>query len=180
MVSAVATRPASASWPRWPLLVILTILLLGPPVAALFIATGLPILRDLGWLARDLLSQYICPTPVKSYSLFGAPMAVCARCWGATIGLWVGYGLFYQSRKQLSVEYKQHSWASASVSIARFVAMPWFIRFMLGTLPFLLWVGEISYWPGAPYWLLLLIGIQAGVGAGVFFCSIWPCLSFQE
>ena len=72
---------------------ILAVLFFGPLIAPLFQATRLPLLADSGALARDLLSRYICPTPAKSYVLLGFPMAVCARCWGATIGLWAAWHL---------------------------------------------------------------------------------------
>src|SRR5689334_2744500 len=72
----------------WPLKTLLAVLFLGPLVAPLFQATRLPFVAGSGALARDLLSHYICSTPAKSYALLGFPMAVCARCWGATIGLW--------------------------------------------------------------------------------------------
>ncbi len=81
-------------WPIWPLLAILAVLFLGPLIAPLFQATGLPLIADSGALARDMLSRYICPTPVKSYVVLGFPMAVCARCWGATIGLWAAWFVF--------------------------------------------------------------------------------------
>ncbi|MEO7911877.1 MAG: DUF2085 domain-containing protein, partial [Roseiflexaceae bacterium] len=71
--------------------VILVVLFFGPLIAPLFQATQLPLVADSGALARDLLSHYICPTPAKSYVLLGFPMAVCARCWGATIGLWAAW-----------------------------------------------------------------------------------------
>ena len=75
-----------------PLLIaILALLFFGPLIAPLFQATQLPLLADSGALARDLLSRYICPTPTKSYVLLGFPMAVCARCWGAAIGLWAAW-----------------------------------------------------------------------------------------
>jgi uncharacterized membrane protein len=144
------------------LLVFLWVLFLGPLVAALFLATGLPFVADAGWLARNLLSTYICPTPAKSYMLFGQPMAVCARCWGATIGLWGGYLVF-----------RGHTtWRP----LAMLLALPWPTRLLVAALPFGAWVAEIMAWPAAPYWLLLLNGAQAGFGAGLFFCSIWPGL----
>ena len=95
------TTMSQRSWPTWPYRVFLVVLFFGPPAAALFIATGLPIMTDLGWLARDLLSTYVCPTPAKSYELLGAPMAVCTRCWGATIGLWLAwFGVQWGQRHQ--------------------------------------------------------------------------------
>jgi hypothetical protein len=47
---------------------------------------------------------------------------------------------------------------------------------LASTLAFLLWAAEISWWPAAPYWLLLLNGANAGLWAGLFLCSIWPGL----
>lgn len=138
---------------------VLWVLFLGPPAAALFIASGVPLMRDTGQLARDLLSTYVCPTPTKSYSIYDAPMAVCARCWGATIGLWAGYLLLRHTRQR---------W------LGRFLGLPVMLRFVLVALPFLLWVAEIGAWPLAPYWVLLLNGAFAGWAAGLFFCSIWP------
>jgi uncharacterized membrane protein len=148
------------------LLVFLWVLFLGPLVAALFLATGLPLVADAGWLARDLLSTYICPTPAKSYMLFGQPMAVCARCWGATIGLWGGY-LMFRGHIAGFAPWRPLAW---------FLGLPWLARLLMVALPFGAWVAEIMAWPAAPYWLLLLNGAQAGVGAGLFFCSIWPGL----
>src|SRR5687768_10460545 len=72
---------------------ILVVLFFGLLIAPLFQATQLLLVADSGALARDLLSRYICPTPTKSYELLGFPMAVCARCWGAAIGLWAAWYL---------------------------------------------------------------------------------------
>lgn len=149
-------------WPAWPYRVFLVVLFFGPPAAALFIATGLPIMTDLGWLARDLLSTYVCPTPAKSYTLFGAPMAVCTRCWGATIGLWLAWFGVQQSQRQQSLP----GWFT----------WHWTIRLITALVPFGLWWLEIHYWPTASYELLLLNGAIAGCAAGVFFCSLRPNL----
>lgn len=154
--------PARQPWPRWPYLTFLWILFLGPPVAALCIASGLPVLTWLGWLARDLLSTYVCPTPAKSYELLQAPMAVCTRCWGATIGLWVGWFLATHPR--------------AAAPLRPWFALPVLLRLATAAVPFSLWWGEITYLPAASLELLLLNGILAGTAAGMLFCSIWPGL----
>ena len=60
--------------------------------------------------------------------------------------------------------------------LAGFLVLPWHMRLLLAALPFVLWVAEIIGWPAAPLWLLVLNGAQAGLGAGLFFCSIWPGL----
>lgn len=147
--------------------VILWVLFLGPLIAPLFVATGLPLVADSGQLARDLLSTYICPTPAKSYYLLNQPMAVCARCWGATIGLWAGYILFQANQRIF-----QHGWQP----LRRFLTLAWPMRLLLVVLPFGLWVAEIGGWSSAPLWVLVVNGALAGCGAGLFFCSIWPGL----
>jgi hypothetical protein len=161
-------RPtAPHAWPRWIFDTLLWVLFLGPLISPLFRATGLPLVSDAGLLARDLLSLYICPTPERSYLLLGLPMAVCARCWGATIGLW-GARLLIGSRY------------SSSAPLRAFRSLPWAARLLLCALPFLLWPLEIvGHYQGlwfAPLWLLLLNGAQAGLAAGLFFCSAWPGL----
>ncbi|MFV9506422.1 MAG: DUF2085 domain-containing protein [Oscillochloridaceae bacterium umkhey_bin13] len=155
------------AWPRWIFDALLWILFLGPIISPLFRATGIPLVADSGLLARDLLATFVCPTPERSYLLFGLPMAVCARCWGATIGLWAARLLvtspFGQSRP-----------------LQIFRAWPWSVRLLLCALPFLLWpleiVGHYQGWWYAPMSLLLVNGIQAGFAAGLLFCSLWPGL----
>lgn len=154
-------------WPRWIFDLLLWVLFLGPVISPLFRATGLPLVSDAGLLARDLLAHYVCPTPERSYMLFGLPMAVCARCWGATIGLW-GARLLMGSSVALRGP------------LGRLRALPWLLRLLICALPFLLWplemVGHYEGWWFAPLWLLLLNGAQAGFAAGIFFCSVWPGL----
>lgn len=146
-------------WPTWPYQLFMAILFLGPPVAAVFIASNVALMQDLGWLARSLLSTYVCPTPAKSYEIMGAPMAVCARCWGATIGLWI-------------------SW----VIVRRATVLPtwfgwhWLVRLGTALVPFGVWWLEIHWWPQAAYSVLLINGAIAGASAGAFFCSLWPGL----
>lgn len=158
---------AGRVWPLWPLHTILLVLFLGPIISPLFRLTGLPLISDSGLLARSLLANYICPTPQFSYLLGGLPMAVCARCWGATIGLLLGY-----------VSWR--AWAQLPL-LGSFQALAVWQRLLICALPFLLWPLEIVLGARAtwnlPYWLILLNGIQAGYAAGLFFCSIWPGLN---
>jgi uncharacterized membrane protein len=167
-------RTAPQRWPRWILETLLWILFLGPLASPLLRATGLPLLGDAGLLARDLLSSYVCPTPERSYLLFGLPMAVCARCWGATVGLWVAY---------LSVRrYTTPDTRPTPLDSLR--RRSWFQRLLICAAPFLLWPLEIAGaaqgWWSAPLWLLLLNGAQAGFSAGLFFCSVWPGMWAQR
>lgn len=117
-------------------------------------------MTELGWIARSLLTTYVCPTPLKSYELLGAPMAVCTRCWGATIGLWLGW--FIATRH------------TAPSAITAWFRLPTALRFLLAILPFALWWLEIRFWPTASYEVLLLNGALAGTTAGMFFCSVYP------
>jgi hypothetical protein len=170
----------------WPFVVLrgfpvlLAVLFLGPLIAPLFQATRLPLVADSGALARDLLARYVCPTPAKSYALLGLPMAVCARCWGATIGLWAAWLLFRRptpdDRRPTMIN-RQRSAVSSRWSVVgslqqAYFSLPWPARLLLGALPFGLWVAEIDLWSAAPNWLLLLNGAFAGFWAGLFFCSL--------
>jgi hypothetical protein len=157
-------------WPRWWLDMILAVLFLGPLLSPLFRATGQPMVDETGALARDLLALYICPTPAQSYMLFDYPMAVCARCWGATIGLWI-------ARLWLPALLRRHHALAAGLHWFR--GLPWVARLLLCGLPFLLWPLEIvgsgqGWWALPPLWVLLINGAQAGCAAGVFFLSVWP------
>jgi hypothetical protein len=156
---------------------ILAVLFFGPLIAPLFQATHLPLIADSGALARDLLSHYVCPTPAKSYMLLGFPMAVCARCWGATIGLWVGWLAVQVADRRSQITGRRSQDAGDLRLVSGYLALAWPTRLLIGALPFVLWVAEIRWWPGAPYWMLLVNGAFAGYWAGLFFCSIWPGLS---
>src|SRR4051794_10765085 len=162
---------------------ILVVLFFGPLIAPLFQATRLALVANSGDLARDLLARYICPTPAKSYMLLGFPMAVCARCWGATIGLWAAWLLIRQmtnddrptsGARHFALVIHRSPFIRQSLQI--YVALAWPARLIVSALPFLLWVAEIRLWTAAPYWVLLLNGAFAGFWAGLFFCSIWPGL----
>jgi hypothetical protein len=142
----------------WPLLTLLGVLFFGPLLAPLLQATGLPALADSGALARDVLSRYVCPTPAKSYALLGFPMAVCARCWGATIGLWGAWFLF--RRLQIGLY--------TSTMVSAYVSLPALLRLSVAIGALLLWTLEINLWPGAPLPALILNGANGGFWAGMF------------
>lgn len=144
------------------LLIVLAVLFFGPLLAPLFQATRLPWVADSGALARDLLAHYVCPTPAKSYVLLGFPMAVCARCWGATIGLWAAWWAVGGSRR---------SAVGSRQSLLQ--RLGWPPRLLLAALPFGLWVAEIAWWPAAPLWVLLLNGALAGCWAGVVVLRVF-------
>lgn len=163
----------------------LAVLFLGPVVSPLFRATGLPLLSDAGLLARDLLSAYVCPTPDRSYALLGFPMAVCARCWGATVGLLLARTLFRATGRPRRPNLLDGPYPRALLApLGRIALAPLPVRLLLCALPFLLWPLEIAGaaqgWWYAPLWLLLLNGAQAGFFAGIFFCSIWKGLSVVD
>lgn len=158
--------PLSRPYRHNPLLLVaLAVLFLGPIIAPLFQASGLAALVWSGALARDLLASYVCPTPAKSYLLLGFPMAVCARCWGATIGLWIAY---LWSRRMPA-----HPRLPMIAGGWRLLALQLIVA--LGA--FLLWpleiYGEAQGWWYAPYWLLLLNGALFGILGGSFVASLF-------
>ncbi len=189
MVTFKHSNIQTADQPAWLIKAILVVLFFGPLIAPLFQATQLLLVADSGALARDLLSHYVCPTPAKSYMLLGFPMAVCARCWGATIGLWVAWYMLRPSTLRRRSGQATNYWTPpirwlfairslpfVTQSLNTYVALASPTRLLLGALPFLLWVAEISLWAAAPYWLLLLNCTFAGLWVWLFFYSIWPGL----
>ncbi|MEP7190303.1 MAG: DUF2085 domain-containing protein [Roseiflexaceae bacterium] len=174
MVTVKHSNVQTLDQPAWLIKAILVVLFFGPLIAPLFQATQLPLVADSGALARDLLSHYICPTPAKSYVLLGFPMAVCARCWGATIGLWAAWLLFQlpanDQRRMTNPFIIRHS-SFVTSWLHSYLTLAWPARLLVGALPFLLWVAEISRWVAAPYWVLLLNG--AGLlGRAVFLLDL--------
>jgi hypothetical protein len=171
----------STTW-VWLYKAILALLFFGPLIAPLFQATHMPAIADSGALARDLLARFVCPTPAKSYVLLGFPMAVCARCWGATIGLWGAWFLLRPRAKDQGPRIDTVGHPVSAIGRWSFVVglsnsytnLSWPLRLAIGALPFLLWVLEIDAWPAAPLEVLLANGALVGFAAGLFFCSIWP------
>jgi hypothetical protein len=167
----------------WPLIACLSLLFLGPLIAPLFQATSLPIMAESGALAHDLLSRYICPTPAKSYTLLGFSMAVCARCWGATIGLWGAWfvcqsqvagrrSLTHQNRgARAENHFSVGSWFSVFGSW--FFQQAWVLQLCLALGALLLWSLEINLWPIAPLPALIANGANGGFWAGLFAGSLW-------
>ncbi len=158
-----------SGWPRWLLDVVLTILFVGPILSPLFRASGQPVVDATGAFAHSML-LYICPTPAQSYTLLGFPMAVCARCWGATIGLWA-------ARLLLPLVLTRGGRLTAMLNAWR--GLWWPLRLLICILPFGLWPLEIvgtaqGWWALPPLWLLVINGAQAGVAAGLFFYALWP------
>ena len=160
----------------WLLIACLLLLFLGPLVAPLFQATYLPIVADSGALARELLSRYICPTPAKSYTLLGFPMAVCARCWGATIGLWAAWLVIRRAMPAATAATEgPPMWPPyrGRWSAAGYFGMPWMLRLCLALAALLLGTAEINMWPAAPLLALTVNGANGGFWTGMFVGSLW-------
>src|SRR5919204_2098140 len=65
----------------------LWVLLVGPLVAPLFMALGLPALRPFAD-GIYLIGEAVCPKPDAHLTILGEPVAVCSSCWAAVFGLW--------------------------------------------------------------------------------------------
>lgn len=169
-------------WPVWPFDALLWTLFLGPILSPLLRASGLPLLAESGVLARELLATYVCPTPERSLLLLGLPMAVCARCWGATIGLWAARIVVGQFTRTVEGSALGVRGAAGPLWAALwwYRGLPWAGRLAIAALPFLLWpleiVGHDAGWWFAPLGLILLNGALAGFAAGLCFCAAWPGL----
>lgn len=160
----IGSRALERFWSHWSIVLVLSVLFLGPLLAPLFQATGFPLLVDSGALAHDVLSRYVCPTPAKAAHILGYPMAVCVRCWGATIGLWLGW--FLLSGRGFRSERSRLLFADSCRA-------SWSLYLGLMGAAFLLWVLEIWLWPTAPFSILLVNGVQAGFCAIFFLDALW-------
>jgi Predicted membrane protein (DUF2085) len=158
---------------RW----LLVVLFLGPLAAPLFQASGLPLVADSGTLAHDFLARYICPTPAKSYALLGLPMAVCARCWGATIGLWVAWWLF---RRLQIADCRLQISRRILAFFSHYLALPLGLRLALAVGALLLWRLEIDVWLAAPLPVLLINGANGGFWAAMLIGSAWRDLLISD
>jgi predicted membrane protein DUF2085 len=179
------TRPLI--WAERLLVAVLAVLFVGPLLAPLFQATRLPIIGGTGALARDLLSYYICPTPARSYALVGFPMAVCARCWGATIGLWAAWlvcrpqlACRSQNRTENHPEGTRLRAGNYPLTGYWFPAFgywlfqwPWVLRLCFALAALLLWNLEINFWPAAPLPALILNGANGGFWIAMAAGSLW-------
>jgi hypothetical protein len=169
----VTSHTAIRNTRSWLLIAFLLLLFLGPLVVPLFRVTGLPALADSGALAHGLLSRFVCPTPAKSYMLLGFLMAVCVRCWGATIGLW---GAWFVVRRIMSAATTAATDGRPDRGrrfVSGYAAMPWMLRLVLALVALLLWTVEINAWPAAPLPALIANGANGGFWAGMFAGSLW-------
>jgi len=144
----------------------LWILLIGPLVAPLFVALGIPVLRPFAD-AIYLLGQTVCPKPDVHLMVFGEPMAVCASCWVAVWGLWTvrllygrageGFGPF----TRLGLAPMWARWQTASpltkLSVLTVGFMPW-------ALDVALW--DMGAW-ASPQAFMMLAGFLGGLSAGL-------------
>jgi hypothetical protein len=87
---------------------------------------------------------------------------VCARCWGATIGLWIAWMLF-----------RARNASPGSRVLAAYLALAWPFWLLIAAGALLLWTFEINTWPGAPLPLLLLNGAHGGFWAGLLLGAWW-------
>jgi hypothetical protein len=143
----------------------LWILLVGPLVAPLFVALGLPALRPFAD-GIYLIGEAVCPKPDVHLMFLGQPVAVCSSCWAAVFGLWAvrmlhgrageGFGPF--SRLGLASFWR--AW-SVAPELARFGVLalsfaPWFVDVALWDLG--LWASPQAY--------MMFTGFVGGLGAG--------------
>lgn len=143
----------------------LWILLVGPLVAPLFMALGLPVLRPFAD-AIYLLGMTVCPKVSFHFMAFGFPMAVCSSCWSAVFGLWTvrllhgraGEGLGPFSRLGLAPLWAR--WREAStitkLGVLSLGFMPWAMDVMLS---------DTGLWY-SPHPVMMFAGFMGGLVAG--------------
>lgn len=118
----------------------LWILLVGPLVAPLFMATGIPVLRPFAD-GIYLLGSTVCPKLGFHFMFMNYSVAVCSSCWSAVFGLWTvrllygrageGYGPFSRLGLQSSWAQWQQTSSQLKLGVVLVGFLPWAIDVML-------------------------------------------------
>lgn len=143
----------------------LWILLVGPLVAPLFAALGLPILKPFAD-GIYLLGQTVCPKMSMHFMVFGYPMAVCSSCWSAVFGLWtirLLYGRAGEGMRPFSSFGLAPFWArwqNAAITTRLAVLA---VGFMPWALDVMLW--DLRLW-ASPHAFMMFAGYMGGLVAG--------------
>jgi hypothetical protein len=143
----------------------LWILLVGPLVAPLFAALGLPLLKPFAD-GIYLLGQTVCPKVSMHFMVFGYPMAVCSSCWSAVFGLWTirllfgraGEGIRPFSSLGLSPFWAR--WQNAAITTKLAVLA---VGFLPWALDVMLW--DLRLW-ASPHAFMMFAGYMGGLVAG--------------
>jgi uncharacterized membrane protein len=143
----------------------LWVLLVGPLVAPLFVALGVPALRPFAD-GIYLIGEAVCPKPDAHLTILGEPVAVCSSCWAAVFGLWAvrllygraseGFGPF--SRLGLAPVWQvwDRTPELARLGLLALTFVPWLID--VATWDLGLWASSHAY--------MMLAGFLGGLGAG--------------
>lgn len=133
MVAYKAPRPWMQDLWLW-------ILLVGPLVAPLFMATGWPVLRPFAD-GIYLLGQTVCPKVNFHATFMNYAVAVCFSCWAAVFGLWTvrllygraseGFGAFDRLRLQRFWLRWQHTPLELKLGVLLLGFLPWALDVML-------------------------------------------------
>jgi len=144
----------------------LWILLVGPLVAPLFMATGLPILKPFAD-GIYLIGEVVCPKVGVHMMFLGHHTAVCYSCWAAVWGLWVvrllygrageGFGPLRPLNLQLAWSRWESTQAITRLGVLALGFIPWALDVML-------W--DLGIW-NSPSWYMTLAGFLGGVSAGL-------------
>lgn len=144
----------------------LWILLVGPLVAPLFMALGLPVLKPFAD-GIYLIGETVCPKVGVHMMFLGEPVAVCFSCWASVWGLWVVRLLYGRAGEgvgpfaKLGWQTLWMQWERASMmtklGVLSLGFMPWALDVMLWDLG--VWDSPSSY--------MMLAGFVGGVAAGL-------------
>lgn len=140
--------------------VICVFIFLGPILVPLLWLSHVPLfeaIASFGWS----FGRSICSYTVKSFTIGGLPMMVCARCFGVATGLLLT-GLTYFYTPLLKNHLPQRHLYLATLIAALFI--PWLIDSGLERLH--LWVTD--------YWLMLPTGMLGGVAIALVPLLFWP------
>ncbi|NJM21652.1 MAG: DUF2085 domain-containing protein [Richelia sp. RM2_1_2] len=103
---------------------LLTGMVIGPILAPFLAASGLPILPQIAQIIY-FMGNHVCPQPQMGIEL-ASPfiMAVCMRCYGTVMGLFITRLLYLTDNGKASYWLHQYGWNGAAFSTVLMMAYP--------------------------------------------------------
>ena len=157
----------------------LWILLVGPLLAPIFMATELSVLRP---FAEGIyfIGEAVCPKVGVHFMVLDYPMAVCSSCWFAVVGLWTVRLLYGRAGEGPSLYGHLHDYETlrcmreypTTPLVSKLgQALPLDLRLSITLLAFVPWALDVMLWDTglwqSPHAFMMFAGYLGGIGAGL-------------